>query len=68
MFTACNDTIANCEECNREKSNIICTRCGEEYYTYEGSDCTGKQEFWGRSTLYSHTNHGISLVLYFESS
>ena len=43
MFTACNHTIINCEECNREESNITCTQCGQEYYTFDGSDCTGKQ-------------------------
>ena len=43
LFTACNDTISNCEECYKEESDTICALCEQEYYTFDGSDCTGKQ-------------------------
>ena len=55
MFLACNDTISNCEECYQEESNTTCTRCGQQYYTFDGSDCTGESHNWGQSTLFSHT-------------
>ena len=42
ILTACNETISYCEECYIEESTTICTHCEQEYYTFDGSDCTGK--------------------------
>ena len=42
ILTACNATIRNCEECCIKESATICTHCEQEYYTFDGSDCTGK--------------------------
>ena len=54
MFTACDERINNCDECSQEESTIMCTRCGDEYYTFDGSDCTGEHQCWGQSILCSH--------------
>ena len=54
MFAACNKTISNCKECYRKESTTTCTLCEQEYYSFDGSDCTGKHHVLGQSTLYAH--------------